>query len=460
MPVTRVLVANRGEIAVRIVQACQGLGIETVLAASQADLDSLGARLAGRTVCIGPASASQSYLDARLLVNAALATGCDALHPGYGFLAESAELSQLCIDHGVTFVGPKPDQIAQMGNKIRARVLAAEFGLPTLSGSTKVESAEEAVNIARKVGLPMMIKAAAGGGGRGMKIVQHESDMASMFTAASNEARAAFGDGTLYLERYISNARHIEVQVLADRHGNVIHLGERDCSLQRRHQKLVEEAPAPNITEDLRQQIRSAGVMLAKGFGYENAGTVEFIVDQDAQAFYFLEMNTRIQVEHPVTEMVTGIDLVQEQLRIARGERLRFDQEDVQFRGHAIEVRINAEEVSEGFRPSPGLITEWEPPAGPNIRLDSHCYAGYKVPIFYDSMIGKLIVYGTDRSEARERMSRALHLFKVEGVATTICLQHFLINQPRFASGEVNTRLVEEVLPQLVDSGVIRSISH
>jgi acetyl-CoA carboxylase biotin carboxylase subunit len=451
MSVTRVLVANRGEIAVRIIRACQGLGIDTVLAASQADMDSLGTHLAGRTVCIGPASASQSYLDARLLVNAALATGCDALHPGYGFLAESAELCQLCLDHGLTFVGPKPDQIAQMGNKIRARILAANLGLPTLSGSTKVESPEEAVAIAREVGLPMMIKAAAGGGGRGMKIVQHESDMVPMFTAASNEARAAFGDGTLYLERYISNARHIEVQVLADRHGNVIHLGERDCSLQRRHQKLVEEAPAPNITEELRQQIRAAGVTLAKGFGYENAGTVEFIVDQDAQAFYFLEMNTRIQVEHPVTEMVTGIDLVQEQLRVARGERLRFEQQDVQFRGHAIEVRINAENVSEGFRPSPGLIMEWEPPAGPNIRLDSHCHAGYRVPIFYDSMIGKLIVYGIDRSEARERMSRALDLFKVNGVATTIRLQHFLINQPRFANGEVNTRLVEEVLPQLTE---------
>ncbi len=449
MSVTRALVANRGEIAVRIIRACQGLGIDTVLAASEADLDSLGARLAGRTICIGPASAPQSYLDARLLVNAALATECDALHPGYGFLAESAELSRLCAEHGVTFVGPQPEQIAQMGNKIRARVLAAQLGLPTLSGSTKVASADEAMEITRKVGLPMMIKAAAGGGGRGMKIVQHEADMAPMFTAAANEARAAFGDGTLYLERYIANARHIEVQVLADRHGNVIHLGERDCSLQRRHQKLVEEAPAPRLSEPLREQIRAAGVALAKGFGYENAGTVEFIVDQDSQAFYFLEMNTRIQVEHPVTEMVTGIDLVQEQLRVARGERLRFRQEDVHFRGHAIECRINAEQVDQGFRPSPGLITEWDPPAGPNIRLDSHCHTGYRVPIYYDSMIGKLIVYGTDRDEARERMSRALELFKVGGIATTIRLQHFLINQPRFSSGDVNTKLVEEVLPQL-----------
>ena len=449
MPVTRVLVANRGEIAVRIIRACQGLGIETVLACSDADRDSMGARIADRAVCIGPASASQSYLNANLLVSTALATGCDALHPGYGFLSESAELAQLCADNGVVFVGPKPDQIAQMGNKIRARLLAAQYGLPTLSGSTKVASHEEAVEIAKRLGVPMMIKAAAGGGGRGMKIVRSVDDMASMFTAAANEARAAFGDDTLYLERYIPNARHIEVQVLGDQHGQVIHLGERDCSLQRRHQKLVEEAPAPNMTESLRQQIRDAGVALAKGFGYENAGTVEFIVDQDAQAFFFLEMNTRIQVEHPVTECITGIDLVQEQLRIARGEKLRFRQDDVQFRGHAIECRINAEHVEQGFRPSPGLISGWSPPQGPNIRLDSHCHEGYKVPIFYDSMIGKLIVYGIDRDEARERMSRALERFQVSGVATTIAFQHFLINQPRFASGEVNTMLVEEVLPQL-----------
>ncbi len=450
MPVTRVLVANRGEIAVRVIRACQGLGLQTVLAASQADLDSLGASLADRTVCIGPASATQSYLDARLLVQAALSTGCDALHPGYGFLSESAQLAQLCADHGVIFVGPKPEQIAQMGNKIQARKLAAELGLPTLSGSTRVETADEAVAVARQVGLPLMIKAAAGGGGRGMKIVRSEAQMAEMFVAASNEARAAFGDGTLYLERYIANARHVEVQVLADQHGQVIHMGERDCSLQRRHQKLVEEAPAPHLGSPLREAICAAAVQLARGFGYENAGTVEFIVDQDSQTFYFLEMNTRIQVEHPVTEMVTGMDLVQEQLRIARGEPLRFSQEQVSIRGHAIECRINAEKVRQDFRPSPGRIDRWEPPAGPHIRLDSHCQAGYAVPIFYDSMIGKLIVYGFDREEARIRMSRALSQFHVEGVDTTIELQRFLIDHPRFASGEVNTVMVEQVLPELL----------
>lgn len=450
MPVTRVLVANRGEIAVRIIRACQGLGLQTVLAASQADLDSLGARLADRTVCIGPPSATQSYLDARLLVQAALSTGCDALHPGYGFLAESAQLAQLCADHGVVFVGPKPEQIAQMGNKIQARRLAAELGLPTLSGSTRVETADEAVAVARQVGLPLMIKAAAGGGGRGMKIVRSQAQMAEMFVAASNEARAAFGDGTLYLERYIANARHVEVQVLADQQGQVIHLGERDCSLQRRHQKLVEEAPAPHLDSALREAICAAAVQLARGFGYENAGTVEFIVDQDSQTFYFLEMNTRIQVEHPVTEMVTGMDLVQEQLRIARGEPLRFSQAQISFRGHAIECRINAEKVRHDFRPSPGRISRWEPPAGPHIRLDSHCQAGYVVPIFYDSMIGKLIVYGFDREEARSRMSRALSQFCIEGVDTTLELQRFLIDHPRFASGQVNTVMVEQVLPELL----------
>ncbi len=452
MTVTRVLIANRGEIAVRIIRACQALGIETVLAASDADRASMAARLAGRTVCIGPASAAESYLDYQRVVNAALLTECDALHPGYGFLAESPLLAQACLDNGVNFIGPRPEQILEMGNKIRARVLAAQLGLPTLPGSTKVHSAQEAVAIAEQLGGPMMIKAAAGGGGRGMKIVHDVRDMAAMFAAAANEARASFGDDTLYLERYIPNARHIEVQVLGDRHGNVIHLGERDCSLQRRHQKLVEEAPAPCITEALRAGIHEAAVALARGFGYENAGTVEFIVDQDDQAFYFLEMNTRIQVEHPVTEMVTGIDLVQEQLRVARGEKLRFKQQDVQIRGHAIECRINAEAPEHGFRPSPGLITEWSPPEGPNIRLDSHCFTGYEVPMFYDSMLGKLIVYGSDRPEAVYRMLRALDLFKVGGIATTIGFQRYIVGHPAFAAGEVNTRLVEESMPQMLES--------
>ena len=450
MTVNRVLIANRGEIAVRIIRACQALRIETVLAVSQADRDSLAAQLADRTICIGPASATESYLNRNAVIAAALGTECDALHPGYGFLAESSELAEACATEGIKFIGPKPEQIYQMGNKIQARILARQYGLPTLPGSEKVHSFEEAAAIAEKVGLPLMMKAAAGGGGRGMKIVREAKEMRSMFASASAEARAAFGDDSLYLERYIANARHIEVQVLGDSHGNVIHLGERDCSMQRRHQKLVEEAPAPAISELLRDEIRQAAVTLAKGFGYENAGTVEFIVDEDAGAFFFLEMNTRIQVEHPVTEMITGIDLVQEQLRVARGEALRFAQSDVNFRGHAIECRINAELPEEGFRPSPGLITEWRPPEGPNIRLDSHCYQGYTVPMFYDSMLGKLIVYGTSREEAVYRMVRALEVFKISGINTTVAFQHFMISHPEFAAGRVNTHLVEELIPQML----------
>jgi len=357
MTITRVLIANRGEIAVRIIRACEALGIETVLAVSEADRDSLPPRLAHRTICIGPASASASYLNIGAIVTAALGTESDAVHPGYGFLAESYELAKACADEGITFVGPSAAQIRQMGNKLEARALAKKCGLPMLSGSDKVETAGQASDVAARISLPVMLKAAAGGGGRGMKIVTNQEEMPQIFASAAAEARAAFGDDTLYLERFIANARHIEVQLLGDRFGNVIHLGERDCSLQRRHQKVVEEAPAPAITDALRDKIRQAAVTLGRNIGYENAGTVEFIVDQDTGAFFFLEMNTRIQVEHPVTEAITGIDLVQEQFRIANGERLGILQQDVTFRGHAIECRINAELPNEHFRPNPGRIT-------------------------------------------------------------------------------------------------------
>ena len=451
MTVSRVLIANRGEIAVRIIRACQALGIESVLAVSDADRDSLPARIADRSICIGPASAAASYLNVKAIVAAALGTGSDAVHPGYGFLAESPELAEACAAQGITFVGPRPEQIREMGNKLKARALARQYGLPVLPGSEKVHSYAEAAKIAERIGLPVMLKAAAGGGGRGMKIVTDYSDMQQLFGSASAEARAAFGDDTLYLERFIPNARHIEVQVLGDRFGNVIHLGERDCSLQRRHQKLVEESPAPAITEALREQIRQAGVTLALNIRYENAGTVEFIVDQDAEKFYFLEMNTRIQVEHPVSEMITGIDLVQEQFRVARGESLRFSQSDVKFRGHAIECRINAELPAEGFRPNPGRIVAWRPPEGPNIRLDTHCYAGYSVPMHYDSMLAKLIVYGSDRTEALERMRRALEQFSVSGIGTTLTFLHFVMGHPEFAAGRVNTNLVEQLVRQMVD---------
>jgi acetyl-CoA carboxylase biotin carboxylase subunit len=448
-PVTRIFIANRGEIALRIIRAAQAMGIETVLAVSEADRDSLPARTATRAICIGPPKSTASYLNRDLIITAALGTGCDALHPGYGFLSESSEMAQACLDAGITFIGPRPEHIRGMGNKLEARAQAREFGVPVLPGSEKVHNPEEAQAVARRIGLPIMMKAAAGGGGRGMKIVNDFKDVEQNFLAASAEAGAAFGDDTLYLERYIPNARHIEVQVLGDRYGNVIHVGERDCSLQRRHQKLVEEAPAPDISEDLREEIRQAGVKLARRIGYENAGTVEFILDSDSQTFYFLEMNTRIQVEHPVSEMISGIDLVQEQIRVARGEKLRYTQADVIFRGHALECRINAELPMEGFRPSPGRITEWSPPQGPNIRLDTHCHVGYMVPPYYDSMVGKLIIYGRDRQEALERMQRALAQFHVTGIGTTIPFLRYVVAHPEFVAGKVNTKLVEVMIDEM-----------
>jgi len=450
LTISRVLIGNRGEIAVRIIRACQGLGIETVLAVSEADRDSMPARLANRTICIGPASASESYLNYKATITAALGTGADAVHPGYGFLAESPELAEACAAEGITFVGPSAEQIRLMGNKLQARMLARECEVPVLPGSEKVHTYEEAAVLAEQIGLPVMLKAAAGGGGRGMKIVNDYKEMRQMFAAASAEARTAFGDDTLYLERFIPNARHIEVQLLGDRFDNVIHLGERDCSLQRRHQKVIEEAPAPDISDARRAEIHHAAVTLARNIHYENAGTVEFIFDQDAQTFYFLEMNTRIQVEHPVSEMITGIDLVQEQLRIAGGEALRFSQADVKIRGHSIECRITAELATEGFRPSPGRIASWCPPQGPNIRLDTHCYVGYTVPMFYDSMLGKLIVYGIDRAEAIERMRRALDQFSVTGIDTTLPFLRFVMGHPDFAAGKVTTHLIGDLIPQML----------
>lgn len=444
--ISRVLIANRGEIAVRIIRACQALGIETVLAISEADRDSLPARLADRTICIGSASATDSYLNFKAVVTAALGTGSDAVHPGYGFLAESPELAETCAAEGITFVGPTPEQIRKMGDKLEARALARQCGVPTLPGSEKVHSFEEASAVAARIGLPVMIKASAGGGGRGMKVVSNYKDVQHMFTSASAEARAAFGDDSLYVERFIPNARHIEIQLLGDRLGNVIHLGERDCSLQRRHQKIVEESPAPNITNTLREEIRQTAVTLARSIGYENAGTVEFLVDQDSASFYFLEMNTRIQVEHPVTEMITGIDVVQAQFRIAGGEALPFSQSDVTFRGHAIECRITAELPNDGFRPNPGRIVAWVPPEGPNIRLDTHCYAGYSVPMFYDSMLAKLIIYGSDRTEAVDRMQRALNQFSIGGIGTTLPFLRFIMSHPSFTSGNVSTHLVEDLI--------------
>ncbi len=449
----RVLVANRGEIAVRIIRACDALGLETVLAVSTADRDSLPARMAGRAVCIGPAPAGRSYLDRRALVAAALGTGADALHPGYGFLAESADLASLCAEHGVTFVGPTPEQIFRMGNKLQARALAREVGLPILPGSERVRDAEEAERLAAEIGLPVILKAAAGGGGRGMKVVTEPGTVQQAFLAASVEARSAFGDDTLYLERFIADARHVEVQVLGDGAGHVVHLGERDCSLQRRHQKLVEEAPAPLLGTGLRARICDAAVTLASAMDYRSAGTVEFIVDAAREEFFFLEMNTRIQVEHPVTEAITGIDLVQEQFRIAAGQHLRVTQSDIVFDGHAIECRITAERPLEGFRPDPGTIRTWVVPTGPGIRFDTHCYAGYEVPIYYDSLLAKLIVWGQDREAARLGMERALAALTVEGVGTTASFLRHVIGDAAFRDGRVHTRLLDQMVAAMPVDG-------
>ena len=446
MAIRRVLIANRGEIAVRIIRACKALGIETVQALSDADRDSLPARLADRAFVIGPATSAKSYLNIDALLMTALATGADAIHPGYGFLSEKAEFSKGCADNGLIFVGPTPDNIARMGNKIEARIAAAAAGVPTLPGSHKVASADDAARIAAEVGLPVMLKAAAGGGGRGMKIVRDPAKVKETFQQASAEANAAFGDGSMYVERFVADARHIEVQVIADTHGNVVHLGERDCSSQRRHQKLVEEAPAPAISGELRAGLHESAVRLARAIGYVGAGTVEFLVDPAADAFYFLEMNTRIQVEHPVTEMITGIDLVQEQFRIANSERLGFRQEDVVFTGHAIECRVNAESAENDFRPSPGLITAWQPPQGEGIRVDSHCFEGYRIPIFYDSMIAKLIVHGSDRDDAIARMRTALSQFRVGGIETTIPFVDKIVANADFVGGKVSTELVGRIM--------------
>jgi acetyl-CoA carboxylase biotin carboxylase subunit len=446
MNVTRVLVANRGEIAVRIIRACKSLSIETVAAVSEADRESLAAKIADRVVCIGPPRSTDSYLKPQAIVAAALATGCDALHPGYGFLSEKSELAQLCADNKITFVGPTPQNITEMGDKLAARRIAASCGVPTTPGSDKAKNHQSAAALAEEIGYPILLKASAGGGGRGIKVVRSSSEMPAIFTTASAEARAAFGDDTLYIEKYIENARHIEVQVLGDRCGNVIHLGERDCSLQRRHQKIIEEAPAICIDEGLRGKICNAAVTLGRAIGYQNAGTVEFIFDQDTRQFYFLEMNTRIQVEHPVTEMITGVDLVAQQFLIARGGPLSIGQADIHRTGHAIECRINAESPQHGFRPCPGRITHWRPAEGAGIRVDSHCFTGYFVPPYYDSLLAKLIVRGDNRQDAVARTKEALASFLIEGIDTGIPFLQTVVDDPDYLSGKVNTRWLETKL--------------
>ena len=444
MTIGKLLIANRGEIALRILRSCRELGIATVAVHSTVDRNALHVQLADEAVCVGEAPSSRSYLNVPNILAAATSRGADAIHPGYGFLAENADFAEKCLDHGITFVGPSPASILAMGDKSTAKATMQQVGVPTIPGSEGLlRDPAEAAELADRMGYPVMIKATAGGGGRGMRLVPGPEQLESLFKAAQGEAEAAFGNPGLYMEKFIDRPRHVEVQVLADRHGNVVHLGERDCSIQRRHQKLLEEAPSPGLNEDLRRRMGDAAVSAARNIGYEGAGTVEFLVDRSG-AFYFMEMNTRIQVEHPVTEMVTGIDLIAEQLRIAGGEPISMRQEDIHLCGHAIECRINAEDPRHNFRPAPGRITGWLPPGGPGVRVDSHVYTGYEIPPFYDSLIGKLIVWGVDRDHALRRLRRALSECAITGIPTTIDFHLALLDRPEFQRGEVYTKFVEQ----------------
>jgi acetyl-CoA carboxylase biotin carboxylase subunit len=441
----RLFVANRGEIAVRILRCARDLGLPTVLGVSAADRDSLGARIADRTVVLGPAPAAQSYLDARIVVAAAVATGCDALHPGYGFLSEKPELARLCEEAGMAFVGPRPDTIAALGDKLAARKLAREAGVPTVPGTDCIASLADAKVAAQQLGYPVVMKASAGGGGRGMFRADSALDLEQSFDRATQEAAAAFGDARLYMERFISRARHVEVQIMGDGEGSVLHFGDRDCSVQRRYQKLVEEAPASAIPAATAARLREAAVRLTSAARYRNAGTVEFLYDIDRDDFHFIEVNSRIQVEHPVTEQITNVDLIACQLRVAAGEGIGLRQDELAFSGHAIEVRINAEDPAAGFAPNPGQVTEWRAPGGPGIRLESHVSAGYRVPPYYDSMVGKLIAHGRTRDEAIARMLGAIREFTIGGIRTTLPLAAFVVNHPDFRANRITTRWLEDI---------------
>jgi acetyl-CoA carboxylase biotin carboxylase subunit len=440
----RVLIANRGEIAVRIIRACFDEGIEAVLAVSEADRGSLGAQLADRVLCIGPASAAESYLDVDRLVAAASVAGCDALHPGYGFVSERPELSAACADAGIAFVGPPEDAMRRSGDKATARALARELGIPVNEGTDVVATEEEARGAAAGVGYPVLLKAAGGGGGRGMRLVERDEELGRLWEAASLEARQAFGDPRLFVERYVRRARHVEVQVLADSAGNVVHLGHRDCTLQRRYQKLIEEAPAHGLPEELLAEIADGATRLIAALGYTSAATCEFLVDAERGTAGFLEINARLQVEHPVTEMVTGIDIVREQLRIAGGEALSFSQDDVSVTGHAIEVRINAERPEHDFAASPGRLEQWVAPIGSDVRVDTACFPGWTIVPHYDSLLAKVIARGDDREHALERIRHALRHLRVEGVHTTAGFALDVLEHPDVVSGNVHTRWVED----------------
>ena len=442
--IKKLLIANRGEIAVRIIRACKELGIETVAVYSEADKDALHVQMADEAFCIGPKTSKESYLNVTNIVSVAKLTGTDAIHPGYGFLAENADFAELCEEVNVTFVGPTADAISKMGTKDIARETMQLAGVPIVPGSKGIiKNTEEAVSLAREIGYPVIIKATAGGGGKGIRVARTEEEMIKGIEITQQEAATAFGNPGVYIEKYIEDFRHVEIQVLADNYGNTIHLGERDCSIQRRLQKRLEESPSPALDSEIREQMGEAAVKAAKAVGYTGAGTVEFIYDYREQRYYFMEMNTRIQVEHPVTEMVTGTDLIKEQIKVASGQELSLRQEDVEFNGWAIECRINAENPAKNFMPSPGKINMYLPPGGLGVRVDSAAYPGYSIPPYYDSMIAKVITYGTTRDEAVARMKRALSEFVIEGIETTIPFHLKLLEHETFVSGEFNTKFLE-----------------
>ena len=439
----KILITNRGDVALRVLRACKELNIPSVVVHSTADADSMPVRLADESVCIGPPSSADSYLNVPAILSAVAITGADAVHPGVGFLSENADFAEIVAAHGLTFIGPEPHHIRAMGDKVEAKITAAAAGLPLVPGSPgAVNTIEDAKKIGAEVGYPLLVKAASGGGGRGMKVAETEDDLAEAFSAARSEAKAAFGDDTVYMERYLGQPRHIEVQVIADSHGNVVHLGERECSVQRRHQKLFEEAPSPALTAEMRDKIGNIAAEATRKMGYLGVGTMEFLFEDGE--FFFIEMNTRLQVEHPITEAITGVDLVREQIRIAAGYPLSFSQEDIAFTGHAIECRINAEHP-ETFMPTPGKVTSFHAAGGPGVRIESCLYSGYTVPPYYDSLIAKLIVHGDDREHCLARLKRALEEFVVEPIPTTLTLHQGLVDAPAIKDGSYNIRWLEEV---------------
>ena len=438
----KILIANRGDVALRILRACKELNIKTVIAHSTADVSSMPVRLADETVCIGPPESKKSYLNMPSLVSAALITGCEAIHPGVGFLAENADFAKIVKAHGLTFIGPEPEHIEKMGDKVQAKITAKEAGLPLVPGSDgSVETLNEAILISKKIGFPILIKASAGGGGKGMKVAKNLNELENAFLTAKSEAKSAFGNDTIYIEKYLENPRHIEIQIISDSFNNVIHLGERECSVQRRHQKIFEEAPSPALTEKQRQFVGKIASDATKKMGYLGLGTMEFLFENDE--FYFIEMNTRLQVEHPITEAITGIDLVIEQIKIASGNKLSFKQDDIKFKGHAIECRINAEHP-ETFAPSPGLVEFYHPPGGSGIRIDTILYSGYSIPPYYDSLIAKLIVFGNDRKNALKRLKIALDEFVISPIPTSLELHKKLLDQNAIQNGEYDIKWLEE----------------